>query len=236
MPNRLRAVNLTLRAGFNVLVGPSGSGKSTCAAVVLGLLHPATGGVTHWGQDGASPMFRSGSLARPNPLQRVVDWFRLETEENRIAKRYLSRYCGYVAQRPYLPPQVTARAYVHDVHQARGNRVSSQRVVELAQELGVAAKLDDPVSQHSGGERQRVALVFALAHRPRLLVADEPTSSLDTSTGKQAIELVRRLVDQEELSTLWITHDTTALDYADYYFVAKDGVIQNASLSETGDR
>lgn len=134
VPDRLAQPRVTLHAGFSVLEGPSGSGKSTCATVLLGLLHPSSGSVTHWGADGTSPTFRSAPLSGRRGLGRAKDWCRLETKQNRAAKLYLSRDCGYVAQRPYLPPHISAHGYGEHVHQVRGNCVGGQRLLELAEE------------------------------------------------------------------------------------------------------
>jgi predicted ABC-type transport system involved in lysophospholipase L1 biosynthesis ATPase subunit len=179
----LRGVSLLLRRGESLaVVGPSGCGKSTLLNIIGGLDVPDSGRVLLEGRDLAS-------LSEP--------------ERARVRNRRL----GFVFQEHHLLPQCTALenvllpALAHD-------RAAEQeaRAAELLQRVGLARRLDHRPAQLSGGERQRVALVRALINQPALLLADEPTGSLDQAA---AVELADLLVDLNrggDLAMIVVTH------------------------------
>lgn len=225
--NRLETSSFEIQQGLTVVSGPSGSGKSTCAITLLGLMHPDTGIISHFGLEDRQTVLEVIPKEPQTIVNKLISILKLESEENRKQKAYISRYCGYVAQRPYLPSDMTGRKYVNWVHGARGNDIDQNRFEGIVDSLGISDKIDKLSFQQSGGEQQRMAVAFAIAHKPNLLVADEPTSSLDSESGTKLLDLIRGLVDSEGLSTIWISHDTKTLDYADNVIYVKDGRIHN---------
>lgn len=227
VPNRLEDSSFTISKGFNVLTGPSGSGKSTAAMVVLGLLHSKTGQVVHYGeQEEETTKFEP--LKDKNLIRRIADFMILESKDNKMRQNFIRKYCGYIAQNPYLPEtDLTVMEVITNLKKSLEQPVDQKELSSIAKELGIYQNLDDSIHNQSGGEKQRTALISSIIQKPRLLIADEPTSSLDSKSSKKAIEVVRKMVDENNVSVLWITHDTSALDYATHHLTSLDGVISN---------
>jgi putative ABC transport system ATP-binding protein len=164
------------------LTGPSGSGKST----LLNLI---------------------GALDRPDRGSIVVDGRRLERLDDPAA--YRADVVGFVFQFHNLIPTLSALENVQipmvGRSTARADRVA--RAGSLLAEVGLARRVNARPSVLSGGERQRVALARALANEPRLLLADEPTGSLDSETGAQVLRLLRRIRDEHGMTILLVTND-----------------------------
>lgn len=225
--NRLDNSSFTISKGFNVLTGPSGSGKSTAAMVVLGLLHPKIGQVVHY-DDQQKIVAKFEPLKEGSFLKRTADFMVLQSKESVARQAFIRKYCGYIAQNPYLPEtDLTVIQLISNLKTSLGQSVDRANITSMAQELGIAQNLTDLTVNQSGGEKQRTALISSVVQKPRLLIADEPTSSLDSKSSKNAIELVRRMVDEDNVSVLWITHDNSALDYSDHRLTSLDGVISN---------
>jgi len=195
----LRGLDLTLRRGeFLAVMGPSGSGKSTLLHV-LGLMTPADSGTVRL--DGR--VAPAGDAAR-TALRR--------------------RHIGFVFQRFNLLGVLSAADNVAVSLRVRGIR-GDGRVRELFEEMGVSHVSRHKPAQMSMGEQQRVAIVRAIAHRPALLLADEPTGNLDSENAAALLELFRRMNRQWRQSIVMITHSTEAAAYADRVVHMKDGLL-----------
>jgi putative ABC transport system ATP-binding protein len=178
----LEDASLELEAGeFVSLTGPSGSGKST----LLNLI---------------------GALDRPDSGRIIVDG---EALDGRDAAEYRATTVGFVFQFHNLIPTLTALENVQVPMLGRGltRGERGERGRELLQEVGLARRERAFPATLSGGERQRVALARALANEPRLLLADEPTGSLDSETGTQVLQLIERLREERGATVLLVTND-----------------------------
>ena len=181
----LRGVNLDVRPGEIVgLIGPSGSGKSSLLHAAGLLEHPTSGEVRIDGEAVGGLPERARTHIR---LARI----------------------GFVYQFHHLLPEFDARDNVALPLRIAGHGLSAarERAEELLVALGLADRLTHQPSQMSGGERQRVAVARALANRPRLLLADEPTGNLDPGTSEMVFELLAGLARTEGLGALVATHN-----------------------------
>jgi putative ABC transport system ATP-binding protein len=194
-------VDLRISTGeFVVIAGPSGSGKTTLLQLLGALDRPTGGEVLFEGQD----------------LQRMSD--------NQLAD-LRRKTLGFIFQQFNLIPTLTARQNVEVALAPSGLVAQSrrERAVELLTRVRLQHRLDNLPSQLSGGEQQRVAIARALANHPRVLLADEPTGNLDTTTGEEVIELLRTLSDEEGLSVVLITHDPSIASAAGRLVALRDG-------------
>ena len=198
----LRDVSLQVQPGEYVAVrGPSGCGKSTLLHI-LGCVDTPT----------------SGELAFDGrPVQALHD-------AERSALRLLS--IGFVFQRFFLLPMLTASENV-EVPQAEagvGHGERRRRTAELLEYVGLGHRARHRPAQLSGGEAQRVAVARALANRPRLLLADEPTGELDRATGEQIAALLDR-VHADGTTVVVVTHDAAIAERAKRTLLMRDGLI-----------
>ncbi len=197
----VRDVSLRLEAGeFASLTGPSGCGKST----LLNLI---------------------GSLARPDSGSIVVDG--ISVADLRSPAAYRRTTVGFVFQLHHLLPMLSAGANVEVplIGAGIGRRERRERARELLAEVGLAARVDHLPSQLSGGERQRVAVARALANRPRLLLADEPTGALDSASSKRVLELLVTLRERYGMTMLVVSYDPEVGRHADRTLRMEDGRI-----------
>jgi ABC-type lipoprotein export system ATPase subunit len=186
-------------------MGPSGSGKSTLLHVLAGMLRPTAGSVAITGQD----------LTRLDAAERA---------------RWRRRHIGVVLQRDNLHPLLDAAGNIALPLRLDGRprREIRERVSRLLTEVGLADRRRMRTGQLSGGEAQRVAIAVALAPRPRLLLADEPTGELDEGTADSVLDLLERLRDGEGTAILTVTHNTRVAARADRRLVMTDGVLVDA--------
>jgi putative ABC transport system ATP-binding protein len=194
-------VNLSVCTGELVLLlGPSGAGKTTLLSLIGGLLHPTSGAIHVAGAE----------LHTLSPL--ALSRFRL-------------RRIGFVFQFFQLLSALTASENVEVVLRLGGlaRKAARQRAEELLTQLGLSSRLSHLPAELSGGEKQRVALARALALRPPLLIADEPTGSLDSRSGEEVICLFRRLVDEEGHTVLIASHDQRIVPVASRVLRCEDG-------------
>ncbi|GAA2262560.1 ABC transporter ATP-binding protein [Streptomyces amakusaensis] len=186
------------RGTFTAVMGPSGSGKSTLLQCAAGLDRPTEGQVTLAGFD----------LGRQSERQRTV----------------LRRdHIGFVFQSFNLVESLTAAQNVELPSRFAGRRVRPEEIAAALAAVGLTRRAKHRPSELSGGQQQRVALARALVTRPDVLFADEPTGALDTTTSREVLQLLRRLVDQEGRTTLMVTHDPVAAAFADAVVLLKDG-------------
>ncbi len=186
------------------LLGPSGSGKSTLLTI-LGLINsPSSGSLKIGGEE----VIRDGELVGDATL---------------IRRRNL----GFVFQRSNLIPFLTAEENVRLVLELdlRPRKEIAQKTQEIMQSLGVAERADHFPTQLSGGQQQRVAISRALVHQPALLLADEPTASLDKKLGRQVMDLFRKAASEHGAAVLIVTHDHRSLDLVHRTFEIEDGLL-----------
>jgi putative ABC transport system ATP-binding protein len=205
----MREASLSVgRAQCVALIGPSGAGKSTFLTAV-GLINPPTSGrITIGGR-----LVMDGPRALTNPTA------------------FRRRHIGYVSQKTNLVRFLTARENVQVALELNGEsaRTARRRALELLEYLGVGERADGYPPELSGGEQQRVAVARALANRPSVLLADEPTAALDSRLGRQVMELFRKVAHEQGAGVIVVTHDHRALDVFDVIYEMEDGIIRPAS-------
>jgi ABC-type lipoprotein export system ATPase subunit len=197
----VRDASLRLRQGeFVSLTGPSGCGKST----LLNLI---------------------GSLARPDSGTITVDG--IAVQDLRSPAEYRRTTVGFVFQLHHLLPTLSAGGNVEVplIGTGLGRRDRHERARELLGEVGLAERVDHLPSQLSGGERQRVAVARALANRPRLLLADEPTGALDSESSKRVLDLLAALSERHGMTMLVVSYDPEVGRHADRTLRMADGRI-----------
>jgi putative ABC transport system ATP-binding protein len=203
----VRGIDLQVGEGeFVAIVGPSGSGKSSLLHLIGAMDHPTSGEV----------------FFRGKPLAKMDDGARTDLRAKEI---------GFIFQTFNLLPMLTVFENVEVVMRfgGVGRRGRIQRTGELLRTIGLADRIRHLPSRLSGGERQRVAVARALANRPALVLADEPTGNLDSATGTGILELLRKVCDSEGQTVIMVTHDFRAASYADRVLVLRDGRIRGAA-------
>jgi putative ABC transport system ATP-binding protein len=201
-------VSLTLEPGeFVVLTGPSGSGKTS----LLSLL---------------------GALDRPTAGRVVVDGAVLDGGSDERA-RYHREVVGFVFQHHHLLGHLPACANVELplLGAGLGRRERRERAADLLREVGLAHRLDEVAAHLSGGERQRVALARALANDPRLLLADEPTGSLDSESTQRVLDLLEAVRERRGMTLLVVTYEPLIGRRADRVLHMRDGRLVPADAS-----
>jgi putative ABC transport system ATP-binding protein len=201
----LSGVDLAVEPGsFVSVMGPSGSGKSTLLHL-LGLLDvPDQGEVLIGGAATAG----------------LSDDELTEMRRDRL---------GFVFQTFELIPNLSARENILLPAEVAGRRTEAEaRLTELAQHLGISNRLDHRPKQLSGGQRQRVAIARALINDPVVVLADEPTGNLDSETGQEVLNLLRRGVDERGWTVVMVTHDPKAALMADTILFLRDGRLSGA--------
>jgi putative ABC transport system ATP-binding protein len=198
----LRNVSLDIQAGeYLAIMGPSGSGKSTLLHLLGALDEPTSGDV----------MFEGKSLRELDDLDR----FRALT-------------LGFVFQTFYLLPTLTAieNVQIPMFESSLGARERVNKAAELLAIVGMTHREKHLPAKLSVGERQRVAIARALANDPKLLLADEPTGNLDSTSGKNVLDLFDRLHRERGLTLVVITHDSEVAGRAERTLLLRDGQLQ----------
>jgi len=187
---------------FIVISGPSGSGKTTLLNIIGGL-------------DSAS----EGSVALEGTTITSLD-------ENSLAL-FRREHIGFVFQSYNLIPVLTVGENIAYVMRLLGysKEECDARVAEVAKELDIDSYLDSFPDQLSGGQQQRVAVARAVASKPQLILADEPTANLDTHNGEKLMELMRRLNEEEKVTIIFSSHDPLVINKARRSIVLRDGQI-----------
>ena len=195
------SVSLQVHMGeFVALVGPSGSGKTTMLAILAALLKPTSGRVFLDGID----------LSSLNDSQRVA------LRRSKI---------GFTFQANNLVPYLTALENVQLMLKLNNclDRMGKLRAQELLARLGLGDRMRNLPSQLSGGQQQRVAIARALIHNPSLVLADEPTASLDTERAFQAVETFANLIHENQRAGIMVTHDLRMVKFVDRVLQMRDG-------------
>lgn len=209
-PNNLSVVavdkaNITINAGeFVALVGPSGSGKTTMLAMLAALLEPTEGHICIDGEE----------------IGRLKDSQRVKFRRERI---------GFTFQSNNLVPYLTVLENVEMMLRLNGcySRSGREEALNLLERLGLCERLNNLPSQLSGGQRQRVAIARSMIHGPSVILADEPTASLDTERAYQVTQLYADLIHENNRAGIMVTHDLRMCKYVDKIIQIEDGQISS---------
>lgn len=200
----LNNVNITvLRGEFIAVMGPSGCGKSTLLHLIGGLLQPTSGKILLDGID----------------ISKLTDSERTAVRRKKI---------GYVFQRFNLLPTLSAKGNIELAKKIHGNGHAGLNGVEhIIGMLGLSDKIRFRPAELSGGEQQRVAIARAVINRPSIVLADEPTGSLDSRNSRTVLQILRDLNEKLNQTIVMITHDSEAASIASRVVEMKDGQILN---------
>ncbi len=200
----LKQVSLTVNAGeIVIMTGPSGSGKTTLLTIIGALRKADKGSVRIFG----SELIGGGDA--------VLNCTRLDI--------------GYIFQQHNLLKSLTAVQNVAMSLELRDGMTESERLdlsADMLRSVGLGERLDYRPEQLSGGQRQRVSIARALVARPKLVLADEPTASLDKASGQEAVDILKKLAQEQGTAILLVTHDYRILDTADRVVELEDGMIK----------
>ena len=197
-------VNLTFKEGeFTAIVGASGSGKTTLLNMISGIDNPTDGEV--W--------IASNNLTRMS-----------ETEKTKFRRDHI----GFVFQSYNLLPVLTAMENVGFIMEMQGRPVKERhsRSKELLTSIGLGDRLHSRPGKLSGGQQQRVAVARALAHKPKFVIADEPTANLDSKSTADLLDIMVRLNEQEGITFIFSTHDQRVVERARRVIVFEDGSVK----------
>jgi putative ABC transport system ATP-binding protein len=190
-----------------MLVGASGSGKTTLLSIMGCILKPSSGRLMILEED-------------------VTNLKEKELPRVRLAN------IGFIFQSFNLFPALTAAQNVEVVLELKGFKNKEARALSknLLNQVGLSDKYNAYPSSLSGGQKQRVAIARALAGQPPIILADEPTASLDSTNGRKVVMLLRELAHQRNSAVVVVTHDTRTLEFADRIVHIEDGVISSEEL------
>ena len=198
----LKDVDLTLQAGELVaLLGASGSGKSTLLSIIGLLLRPTAGSITIAGQ-------------------------RIDALSDTERARFRNQRLGFIFQFHHLLPDFTATENVAFPAAATAGRMTDamrQRARDLLERVGLADRMDFPATRLSGGQKQRVAIARALMNNPALILADEPTGSLDRASADKVLDLMKEVNREDNATFLICTHDEGIADRCARRIMVEDG-------------
>jgi putative ABC transport system ATP-binding protein len=195
----LHPLDYTIPSGqFIAIVGPSGSGKSTLLGLLAGLDAPSTG-------------------------QIVIDGTDITGLSEDALARLRGDKIGFVFQFFHLVPSLTALENVLVPMEIAGRKDAMARAKQLVDEVGLAERAHHYPSQLSGGEQQRIAIARALANDPPIVLADEPTGNLDSTTGRHIMDLLLNVRRSRGSTLVLVTHDADLASLADTRLVLRDG-------------
>ena len=198
----LKGVDINIpRASLTILKGRSGSGKTT----LLNIL---------------------GALDKPTKGQVIFDGEEIQTLSDNQCEVIRRRDIGFVFQSVALIPIMNAYENVDfAMRLAECQGQYDDRIKQSLNIVGMGERMQHMPGQMSGGEQQRVAIARAIAHRPKIIFADEPTGALDTETGLKVMHLFKKLVEQEGITIVMTTHDPNLMEMGDVVYEVEDGEI-----------
>ncbi|MDO9162578.1 MAG: ATP-binding cassette domain-containing protein [Methylococcaceae bacterium] len=200
----LKQVNLQIGEGeIVIMTGPSGSGKTTLLTIIGGLRHAEHGSVS------------------------VLNKQLVESKEQ--TKVQVRQQTGYIFQQHNLLKSLSAVQNVSmalELHPGFNEKERLQRSKEMLIAVGLGDRIHHKPDQLSGGQRQRVSIARALVGGPKIVLADEPTASLDKQSGHEAVNILKRLAQDTGTTILLVTHDYRILDVADRIVELEDGIIK----------
>ena len=197
----LNGINLTIKEGeFVSIIGPSGSGKSTLLNMLGALDIPDSGKINVAGKD---------------------------LKSDKKLNKFRSEQIGFIFQLHNLIPNITVRENIEIpmYTQKLSSSKMKERALKLLEDVGLYDKADILPNKLSGGERQRVAIARALANNPSIILADEPTGSLDSKTSNKILKLLINLHKDKKATLIIVTHDMDVAKLADRYIEVLDGKI-----------
>ena len=203
----LKGINLTVAENrLTILKGRSGSGKTTLMNILGALDYPTSGDV----------IFANQNLTKIS-----------ERKRDRVRKHEM----GFVFQSVALISMMTAYENVEFILRINGYPAKDRRkrVENCLERVGLGSRMTHLPPELSGGEQQRVAIARAIAHKPKVIFADEPTAELDTNTGLQVVKIFKDLIEYEGATIVMTTHDPGLMDIADKVYELADGEIINES-------
>ena len=194
----LKETNFSVDKGeFVAIIGPSGSGKSTLLTIAGGLQSPSSGEI--W-----------------------INVRALNEKKEKARAKVRFEEIGFILQASNLVPFLTVKKQlqlVDKVNKAKENRAG----LDLLKRLGLEKLVDKYPEELSGGERQRVAIVRALYNDPTIILADEPTASLDTEKAYEVVKILAKEAKEKNKATIMVTHDLRLVDYCDKVYLMEDG-------------
>lgn len=195
----LKELSFAVQPGeFVAVIGHSGSGKSTFLTIAAGLQAPTSGEVIVGGQS----------------LNKL-------TKKQRLAQRF--QKIGFILQSSNLVPFLTVEDQFHLIEKVDKSRKNSELKEQLLETLGLKELRNSYPRDLSGGERQRVAIACALYHEPDVILADEPTASLDTEKAFDVVQLLAKEAKEKDKGIIMVTHDERLLKYCDRVVRIRDG-------------
>lgn len=198
----LKKTSFSVNEGeFVALIGPSGSGKSTLLTIIGGLQQPDEGRV----------------LIQDKKFSEVDDKKRTQLRFEEL---------GFVLQASNLIPFLTVKDQLRLVDKVNKEETDSKDVKELLEQLGIDNLANKYPGDLSGGEKQRVAIARALYHDPSVILADEPTASLDSERAFEVVELLAESTKKNKKATIMVTHDERLVGYCDKVYRMVDGVLE----------
>lgn len=201
----LKGINFNVNEGeFVILNGASGSGKTTLLTILGGLLSQSSGDILYNNQ----PLFTRDRKASELRLNEI----------------------GFIFQSSHLVPYLKVKAQLATIGKEAGMTMkeANQRAETLLKQIGLNHRLTAFPHMLSGGEKQRVAIVRAIMNHPKIILADEPTASLDAERATEVIEMIKNQIKSKKMIGIMITHDKRLFEYADKVIELNDGVIPNA--------
>lgn len=203
----LKGIDLTINKGeFVSIIGASGAGKTTLLQII-------------------------GSLDKANQGELIVDGINLNQLSDKQLAAFRNQHIGFVFQFHQLLPEFTAleNVCIPGFIAGRKKQEVEARAKELLDKMGLAERIGHKPNQLSGGEKQRVAVARALINQPSLILADEPSGSLDSANKKELHSLLRQLCNEYGLTILVVTHDKELAEVSDRIIEMRDGNILSST-------
>lgn len=189
------------RGELIAIIGPSGSGKSTLLTIIGGLLSPSSGEI----------LINDVDLTALNEKQR---------------SKIRLKEIGFILQASNLIPFLTVANQLKLLDKVKKENMSKDELEQLYKDLGISELRSKYPSDLSGGERQRAAIAKALYSNPSIILADEPTASLDSDKAYEVMELLQSETKNKNTTTIVVTHDTRLISYCDKVYKMTDGVLK----------
>lgn len=203
----LKGIDLTINKGeFVSIIGASGAGKTTLLQII-------------------------GSLDKADQGELLVDGVKLNQLSEKKLAEFRNKHIGFVFQFHQLLPEFTAleNVCIPGFIAGRKKQEVEQQANDLLHKMGLSERIHHKPSELSGGEKQRVAVCRALINRPSLILADEPSGSLDSANKKELHSLLRQLCNEYGLTVLVVTHDNELAEVSDRIIEMRDGTILSST-------